>query len=347
MSDKKTNKERAELAHTYYHEPQPDASSVTIPDRMVSAIMYAQNQLDIALQDDVDLQKQLIGATVAKRAVDNMGLKVEQAMINIPAAIDGYIRMFNSQNTRIAYTKIIGEFFKHLESIRISIFDLTRDIVQSYKDDLYSDPRYSPRSVKQKLGCLGGFWRKGLMRDYPKVFTVNHFADMRFEPIVDKYEKDVVTNTMFEAICKQLLKDERQDVLCVVKFLERTGERLDVLKNMRVHKKNLGWTSVSKGKVRKGVLTQREFDEFSFWDTVMDENHDYVRSAFRRACEKLYDAGIIDCKPSLHDLRRRRIALDLKDVSGIELVNVSSRYHASIETTVGYIKTVADIDFDV
>jgi len=343
--DKKTDKKRAELAHRYHHDPEPDPSSLTIPDSMATAIIHAQEQLDVALENDAVLQAQLINATVKKRVIENMDLKVEQAMVNLPACIDGFLRMYNSHNTRTAYTKWIGAFLQYLKEARISIFELTRDHVQTYKDELYA--KKSSRSARAMLGCLQSFWRKGIMRDYPKVFTVNHFADMRFPPSVDKYEKHAITNSMFEAICKELVRIERMEVLCVVKFLERTGERLDVLAGMRVHSKNLGWTSISKGKVRKGVLTQREFEEFSFWDTLQDENHRYVQECFRRCCKKLYDEGTIDCIPSVHDLRRRRIALDLMSTSAMELVNVSSRYHASIATTAGYVQAIADIDFEV
>ena len=67
-----------------------------------------------------------------------------------------------------------------------------------------------------------------MMRDYPLVFKVNHFADMRYEPIVDKFQTDVITTTVFNTICCQLQDDNREDVLAVVKFLERTGERIGI-----------------------------------------------------------------------------------------------------------------------
>jgi len=56
-----------------------------------------------------------------------------------------------------------------------------------------------------------------MMRDYPKVFTLNRFADMRYEPVIPKYRKDAITDTVFKRICIQLVEDNRIDVLSVVK----------------------------------------------------------------------------------------------------------------------------------
>jgi len=64
--------------------------------------------------------------------------------------------------------------------------------------------KYSSASAKQKLGCLQDFRRKGMMRDYPKVFQINHFADMQYEPIVGKYDKNVIANTMFKRIYRRI-----------------------------------------------------------------------------------------------------------------------------------------------
>jgi len=191
-----------------------------------------------------------------------------------------------------------------------------------------------------------------MMRDYPKVFTLNHFADMRYEPVIPKYRKDAITNTAFKRICIQLVDDGRIDVLSVVKFLERTGERVGIFKNMVItNKRTFAYSATSKGSVRSGNFTKEEFRSLKLYGIIDAKNNgdqlqslNFVQHAFKRACKKLFDKNKIECIPSVHDLRRRRIALEyLAAKNQLESVAVSRRFHKSVQTTVSYIESVADV----
>jgi len=312
-------------------------------EELVEFTKLTKEQYDRALKKNASLQKDIIKDTVKKRAIAE--LDIEKTAVNLDATIDSFLRCYNSMETRRSYQKTIAAFLAHLDLIKCDLFQLTRGVVQNYKDELYNE--YSSASAKQKVATLQAFWRKGLMRDHPKVFTVNHFENLRLEPTVSKYAKDVITNTMFKRICVQLLDDDRVDVLCVVKFLERTGERIGIFKNMVItNKRTFAYDATSKGKCRVGKLTKEEYRVFDFYGIIGMDNLHFVQECFRRACKKLHDKGKLDCIPSVHDLRRRRIALDVKNCKDyLAVVAVSQRFHKNIGTTMAYIESVADVNW--
>jgi len=78
-------------------------AEVTHRDEMVSGIVWMQGELDEQTKTNAELHQKLIEATVVKRAVDKLDLDVEKSKVDVSATLEGFLRMFVSENTRISY----------------------------------------------------------------------------------------------------------------------------------------------------------------------------------------------------------------------------------------------------
>jgi len=119
------------------------------------------------------------------------------------------------------------------------------------------------------------------------------------------------------------------------------------------NKRTFAYSATSKGSSRSGNFTKEEFRSLKLYGIIEPKNNgdqleslSFVQVAFKRACKKLFDNNKIDCIPSVHDLRRRRIALEfLASKNLLDSVAVFRRYHKSIATTEAYVRSVADVNW--
>jgi len=267
-------------------------------------------------------------------AVNRQTLSFKKSKISIESEIDKFLSFQTSEKTRVSYENHIKHFLKYLDERNLDFRNLTVDNVDSYLLSILST--YSSRTVRLKLATLSSFYKNLIIR-HPEVFIVNVFHKRKLPAIKDQFEKDFVTESELNVIKKRLTELNRKDVVTVIDLLNKYGFRVGIFTDMKIDDKN-NWTSVSKGEEKKGRFTKKEVN-LIYKYKILETKVSIFQNAFNRVSKVLHSQRLINCKPSLHDIRRKVILDEVKENGGLAFLETSQKYHKNPLTTFGYIKT--------
>lgn len=283
--------------------------------------------------------------------------------------IKRFLERYSSEDTIIAYDRIIRHFFK-VEDIYLISLDDIKYIDSNDAEDYVKElsKTYATKSVKQSVGCLRAMYNYAVKKNIVKV---NYFADKEISELIKLNCKKEECNgralteeeiyKLYETIkeypaksmCskKKLLRDE-----LLFKLMFRTGLREsevikfnmeDIIYNSFTNKHYI--KIVGKGNKERIIqLTEEMYQDLIKWDTINDNDTVFgfkSSNNINKLMEKWGErSGLGHLTP--HDTRRT-FATNLyrKGINIYKLKKILG--HESIRTTEGYIKEIYKYEQDL
>jgi hypothetical protein len=295
-------------------------------------ISFIKNNLD-----NKNISNVITNKVVEDIIVENVKINYKLSKISILTELMEFLKIQNSEKTKEVYGYSINEFIKYSRKNKIDILKLKASDVDSYLN--YLNSHYSSRSVRLKITSLSSFLKFIIYR-YPENFKINPFYGRKLPRLNDRFRKDYITNNDLNELKNEMKRIGRNDILCVIKLLNKYGWRIGIFENLKIYNDN-SWESISKGEVKKGKLLKSEVNEI-LETRILELRTITIRNIIKKYTTKLFQKGIIGCNFSVHDIRRKCILDEIKKNNGEEFLKVSKKYHKNPNTTYGYISSYFD-----
>jgi hypothetical protein len=295
----------------------------------------AYNQMSGYLENDRIKKAIVAGEERLRKDVHEEDLRL---MINFEEEFEDFLSSQISEYTEKSYRVNITKFLKYCEENNLDPLKITVKNTREYL--LYLREKYVSRSIRTIYNSVSSFYGK-LHRDHFDVIKINPFLKNKLPKIIDKFEKDYITDRDYNVFFEELKQRGKPEYLCCIKFLWRTGKRVGIFRKMKIHE-NLTWNSESKGKEEKGILTKTEYNDFIKYK-VQSIDSAIFSSFVKKITNKLKKENKISCNFSVHDIRRavmKRMILNCKTIQ--ELIMVSREFHKDIRTTIAYFESFYD-----
>ena len=308
---------------------------------------YSQNELtDIVYKDisgylEIDRIKRA-KITAEERYRKDVYEEDLRSRINLEEEIEGFLSSQLSEFTEKSYKSNITKFLKYcnengLNPLKISVKN-TRDYLRYLRD-----MNYSSRSIRTMYNSISSFYGK-LHKNYFEVIKINPFLDNKLPKIMDKFEKDFITENDYKVLCEEITQKNKPEYLCCIKFLWKTGYRVGVFRKMKIYD-SLKYKSESKGKEEKGILSKTEYKDFIKYN-VQSINSAVFSSFIKKTTNKLKKDNKISCSFSVHDIRRAVIKREILKCKTIDqLIKTSRRFHKDLGTSIGYFEGKYDKEY--